>query len=396
MPKTLRRPEAVREYLQRRYRNQCQNWLAGDGVWPLIVSLGNPTEREVADDPGSVREWVAAWSAWTGPAEIVWEKRQWPRLGAQRLPASVVIQTPAAVAAIIGEPVRWTTALDRYRRLTTRWPALAQGLVLTSKFSMLADYPAEDFERLFALLTWLETNSASNLYLRQLPVHGLDTKWVEQRIGVVTSLLRAILGTPEAGDFYDLCGIHKPPDRIRIRILCPELRRIIGGLCDIEGPVEELAKLAMAPAACLIVENLETGLAMPDMDGVVCIMKLGNAVSVLGQLPWLKNTRAVYWGDIDTHGFAILDRARKVLPQLKSILMDKATLLAHKALCGREPAQCPDIELLQLTHEEMLVYGGLRISTWGEQLRLEQERLPWDVALAILRTALSSRERTPG
>jgi len=39
-------------------------------------------------------------------------------------------------------------------------------------------------------------------------------------------------------------------------------------------------------------------------------MRLGYAVDVLGQLPWLQEAQCIYWGDIDTHGFAILNRAR--------------------------------------------------------------------------------------
>ncbi|NOR71388.1 MAG: hypothetical protein GQ532_17115, partial [Methylomarinum sp.] len=33
-----------------------------------------------------------------------------------------------------------------------------------------------------------------------------------------------------------------------------------------------------------------------------------------------------YWGDLDTHGFAILSRLRHYYPQVKSILMDEKTL----------------------------------------------------------------------
>jgi len=38
---------------------------------------------------------------------------------------------------------------------------------------------------------------------------------------------------------------------------------------------------------------------------------------------WVQNTDAVYWGDVDTHGYVILDRARRILPGLKSVLMDR-------------------------------------------------------------------------
>jgi hypothetical protein len=34
----------------------------------------------------------------------------------------------------------------------------------------------------------------------------------------------------------------------------------------------------------------------------------------LAALPWLHDEQIVYWGDIDTHSFAILSRLRERLP----------------------------------------------------------------------------------
>ncbi len=75
--------------------------------------------------------------------------------------------------------------------------------------------------------------------------------------------------------------------RVRIGLLCPELRRVAGGVGDLEAPVNEIAALPISPTHAIIVENLETGLALPERRGTVCVMKLGRAVGVLAQLPWL-------------------------------------------------------------------------------------------------------------
>src|SRR3546814_3030049 len=58
-------------------------------------------------------------------------------------------------------------------------------------------------------------------------------------------LLRAIRGTggDESGDFHALVGLKKPAHRVRIRLLCPTLRGLVGGLGDIEAPVRELGRL---------------------------------------------------------------------------------------------------------------------------------------------------------
>jgi hypothetical protein len=392
MPKKLLSPEAAREFLNRRFNNQHQIWVAGGGNWPLDVSLGAPTEKDIAEDPGAVRSWASAWQSMIGPGQVGFEERQFARLGKHQLPVSLTFSDAGQVAAAVGQAKRWSTAVERYQRMLRRWPLLGHGRALASKFDVLADYAVEDFERLMSLLAWLELNPKSGLYLRQLPVEGLDTKWFEKRTGLVAALLRALrVAVPDDGsDFHELCGLRKPAHRVRVRLLCPSLRTLVGGLCDIEAPVGELAKLPIAPRAVVIVENLETGLALPDLPGVAVVMRLGNAVSALGTLRWLQGADAVYWGDIDTHGFAILDRARRAVPHLRSLLMDEATLLSHRALWVQEASQCPNVPLEALTVEERSCYDNLRAHTWGQRVRLEQERLGWREAMETLMQTLGT------
>jgi hypothetical protein len=392
MPKKLLSPDAAREFLIRRFNNQHRTWVAGGGDWPLAVSLGAPTEKDIAEDPAAVRSWANAWQSKIGPGEVVFEERQFARLGKHRLPVSLIFFDARQVAAAAGQARRWSTAVERYQRMLRRWPSLGQGSALASKFDVLADYGDEDFERLMSLLAWLEWNPKSGLYLRQLPVEGLDTKWLEKRTGLVATLLRALrAAVPEdESDFHELCGLRKPAHRVRVRLLCPALRTVVGGLCDIEAPVGELAKLPITPKAVVIVENFETGLALPNMSGVAVVMGLGNAVSALGTLPWLLEANAVYWGDIDTHGFAILDRARRAVPHLRSVLMDEATLHSHRALWVQEASQCPNAPLEALTAEERSCYDNLRAHTWGQRVRLEQERLGWREAMETLMQTLGT------
>lgn len=94
------------------------------------------------------------------------------------------------------------------------------------------------------------------------------------------------------------------------------------------------------------------------------------------------------WGDLDTHGFAILHRARSYLPTLKSVLMDEDTLLSHKALWVDEKEQHPAAEWALLTAAEQVVYQGLKQQRWGQNVRLEQERIAWDIAWNTLRGSI--------
>ena len=384
MAKKLLLPKDVIDFLSRRYANQHKAWLLGEGQWPMTLALGLPSENDVAKDVSGVRQWVDAWSSWSGPACVESVSRQWARLGTQPLPARLVIAGPAEVAVIVGQGQRWRMAAHRYECVTQRWPQLAGHSVLGRHFGVWADYAEADFTRLFAMLEWLEKNPASGLAPRQLPVPGLDTKWLEKRTGVITDLLKVIRSSDDVGDFYSVCGLRRPAPRIRIRILCPELRSKVGGLKDIEAPVADLAELSIKPQRAIIVENLETGLALPDSEATVAFMRLGNAVSLLAELPWLRNCKAVYWGDIDTHGYAILNRARRLFPVLPSVMMDRATFLAYEDLWVEESAPSAESELQLLTETEREVFEGLRSGTWGTNLRLEQERIAWLDALSVL------------
>lgn len=382
-------PDAARDFLVRRFNNQHQVWLTGEGTWPLHISLGTPTEKFATEDSAVVRAWVSSWASWKNVGEISREVRKWARMGTQELPVALTVLNADDVAGIVGEAPRWSRAKQRYAQMTGMWPQLREGGSLAARFNVLADYSEVDFSRLVALLDWLVQNPASHIYLRQLPVEGLDTKWAEQRIGVITGLLKDIKQDKGDGNFHEICGLLRPQHRVRIRLLCPELRKLVGGLHDFEAPIEDIAALNICPTAAVIVENLDTGMALPDIAGTVGIIKLGNAVSALASVPWLQGINVVYWGDIDTHGFAILDRARKALPLLRSVLMDEDTALRYKNLWGTEPTQTSNFALEYLEEHEHALYTGLKSNAWGTKVRLEQERLPWESSLKTLKSALS-------
>jgi hypothetical protein len=382
--KKLQFPSDIRDLLTRRFSNQHRNWLRGEGEWPLGFSLAAPTEQDVLEDAAGVREWVSAWNDWSGVGEITWEDRQWSRMGKQRIPVSIAFASAERASDAVGHRKRWDRAVERYAHMTSRWPCLAKGAELSRNFDVLANYSDEDYERLLSLLKWLERNPDSGLYLRQLPLETIDTKWVERRKGLVTDLVRVILSLPPDTDFFDTCGLQKPPPRLRLRLLCPELRARFGGLEDIEAPLEEIAQLALAPACVLVVENLETGLALPSFPGVVCFMKLGNAATLLSSIPWVANAKLYYWGDIDTHGFAILSRVRQRFPGIESILMDEITMSRHSELYVEEPMPMLTAETSHLLEAEKALYLKLCAGHKGKFQRLEQERIFWPYALKVL------------
>lgn len=382
----MKLPEDVRQFLARRFQSKHREWLigdAGESQWPLEVPLGIPTEQAALRQVDGVRAWVSAWQGCQGVGTLSWCERRWKALGVQRLPEKLALRGPEDVAMWIGESARWERAQSRYLTLTARWPVLAQQL--PRYFDVLADYGDADFRRLAEMLDWIANHPNSSLYPRQLPVSGLDSKWLDGRKGLLTDLVAAIQEDSSSDlDFYRRCGLKAPPLLVRVRVLDQALRTRIGGVGDITAPVEDLAGINLPASHVFIVENLQTGLAMSDMPGAVVFMRLGYNVDVLVRLPWLTHAKCIYWGDLDTHGFAILHRARSYLPSLQSVLMDEDTLLRHKALWVDEKEQHPAAELTLLTEAEQEVYQGLKQQRWGQNVRLEQERIAWDAVQSTL------------
>ena len=379
----LRFPEDVREFLARRYRNQRREWLAGAGTWPLTLPLGSPTEAEAQFQRNAVPDWVSAWRSWQGPGKLVWCERRWRTMGPQSLPERLVLDSARSLAAWIGEEQQWNRAWSRYRQTVSRWPALAP--CLPRYFDALVGYSDQDMLRLEALLSWIEANPCSNLYPRQIPLAGMDTKWLEARMALAADLVAALQAdeTRTLG-FHERCGLKEAPHIVRLRLLDGALRDRVGGLGDIAAPIAEIAALRLRVARVYVVENVQTGLCFGDRPGSVVFMGLGYGVGALARLPWLAGADCIYWGDLDTHGLAILDRARACLPNVVSALMDESTLLKNRDLWVQEKDQCSALELPLLTAAEQSVYQGLKQHRWGLNVRLEQERIAWHEAWQVL------------
>lgn len=381
----MRSPEQTIALLRGHWQRQAGEWLDGSGEWPLRISLAAPGEKQASAHWATFEAWRSAWQRWSA-GEVTWAERRWPLLGRQTVPESLSLSDADTVAVLLGETVRWQRAQMRLAVWTRRWPMLAADL--RCQFDLLADADDVEFTRLGDMLAWLQDHPSSNLFARQLPVAGLDSKWLETRTGLLGDWLRTLTDLPRATDFWCVSGLRREPNRLRLRVLDPALRACIGGLGDIHAPLDQLAALAL-PARCVfIVENKQTGLAFDDLPGAVVLMARGYAVERLHELPWLRAADAVhYWGDLDTHGLAIFGRLRGHLPQVRSLLMDEATLLAHRALWVTEPQPHRADVIEHLDTTEQALYHDLRGDRWGVRVRLEQERIGWGYAWSRLRIA---------
>ena len=373
--------QALRE-VEKKFFKHHKSWLSEEPAWVLEISLGDLTQDDVLRDTNLVQQWISAWQQWPGPAELTWRDRRWKNVGSQMLPHKLRFAAPHLVAEAVGQGDRWSRAKQRAELLSIQWPTLNDKL--GAYFDVLADYDDIDFERLKQSVIWFSENRDSKLYARQIPISGLDSKWLECRSYVIANLVSTISNGEDALDSFSTLGLRRLPDLGRVRILDPELRSAVGGLKDLMAPVTELQSLSISPQRIYIIENLQTFLSFEDLPSSVAIMGMGFSVQRLLNSPWIKHSNCFYWGDIDTHGYAILDLARQIIPDLKSVLMDRTTLLRFKDLWSREEKQYVPNQLPSLTASEFEVFKELKNQSWGTNVRLEQERIFWNHAWNVV------------
>jgi len=353
--------------------------ITGDPVFPLNLRLRRPDRKAMADRFEDVRLWIRQLEEGARPRQgfgydIEWTEIEHRQLGRNRVPSAVVVPTRDDALRLIGK----SRAAARAEALTAAtlatFPVLHPWII--KKPLVLLEH-ANDWDRILAVLSWFRRHPRSALYLRQLDIPGVDTKFIEARKSLLAELLDLTL-PPDVIDatpgrsFEARYGLRSKPPLVRFRLL--DARHRIGGLSDVATPIAEFDTLALGVRRIFITENEINGLAFPDLPDSAVIFGLGYGIDGLAGIAWLKEKSIHYWGDIDTHGFAILDRLRASCPDARSILMDRDTLLEHRALWVTDTARHPGA-LTRLTPEEQDLFEELAADTHGDRVRLEQERL---------------------
>ncbi|MDS4012921.1 MAG: DUF3322 domain-containing protein [Candidatus Accumulibacter sp.] len=374
-------PADLRAQVQRLWdRGDLLRAVVSDAVaWPLRLNLKAPSASDLSDRFEAVRDWVRAVA---DVPQVRLEWREWNHRvqGMQRLPAVVWLDTLQSALAFIGKARQAQGFAALWQQTAAAQPTL---LAWLSRRPLRALDLADRWERLLAVVAWLQAHPRPGVYLRQVDVPGVDSKFIEAQQGVLAELLDLAL-PPEmvhseargSALFARRFGFLGKPVRIRLRLLDAELPSLPGcrGLADITLDAASFAALALPIEHVFITENETNFLAFPPSARAVVVFGAGYGWEPLARAVWLNRCQIHYWGDLDTHGFAILDRLRSHFPHAASLLMDRDTLLAHRLHWGAEPEPARH-DLSRLTTDETAVYDDLRFDRLQPSLRLEQERI---------------------
>lgn len=410
--------------------------LVPEGTYPRRRPLKRPTAAGLRTDYAAAQAWAGELFAAAGPFRVETADVGRTTIGANRVPAALVFGTVDDEIAFAGK----TRDAARYRGLARELAALdpaLSGWALRRPLQLLALGPAALTAGRVAL--WLRDHSAPGIYVRQLSLPGVHTKFLEANRRVVdemAAMLRPGAGEPAPGEpavgepaggaapgepaggepaaepapgepapgatgqtealapasartpaarFAARHGFLHPPELVRLRMLDPQIP-LLSSARDITVTADAFSTLTLPVQTVIVTENLVNFLALPERPGTLALFGAGYGFSALRDAGWLQDCQVLYWGDLDTHGFRILDQLRAVHPHVMSVLMDEATLLAHRGVWGTEssPARAA---LTRLTPSESQLYAALVNGDYGPNVRLEQELIGWDWACPRLSPA---------
>ena len=392
-----------------------------NNMFPIRINLHAPSTTEISTAFTEVSDWISELDRGSKESlgfgySLQKAERNHRLTGRNMIPEHAIIETRQDALLLIKKTNEEARFINITEQMYQAFPDLvAEIKAWLAKNAIRTLKNVDKIERMIAVMVWFRNHPNSGLYMRELDIPGVDTKFLSGNWRIMTDLLRLVLGSDAVDDeeneddadesnesesgtsgsgrakmsaFETEFGLRSKPATVRFRVLDESLA--IRGLTDISIPIEQFAALELEVSKVFITENEVNGLSFPSVRDAIVVFGLGYGVEILRQAHWLADKQCFYWGDIDTHGFAILNMLRSFLPQAESLLMDEQTLLDNLILWGSEDKQFKG-ELPRLNEHERRVYDLLRDGSYTEMLsdtkknagvRLEQERIPFSTVEA--------------
>jgi hypothetical protein len=370
--------------------------------FPYPIPFRKPTAQEWLDHFAGLREAVARLYSESKAVRgsgysVEYREVAHQKLGRLRVPDRITFESIDDLAACAGE----TDALHRFRDLVEGLRVHEPRMLSWLSERPLAALAAEQLlPQLIGIAKHLRSNPRPNCYARELGIPGVDSKFIENNRVLVAEWLDRLLpaqvidvtirGFADHG-FERRYGLRFEEPSVRFRWLDPS--RAPAGLTDASVPLSQLSSYAPDCEHVIITENKTNFLTLPPNRNSLAIFGGGYGVELLGPIRWLANQPLHYWGDLDTHGFAIVSRLRLHFPHVQSFLMDRDTLMRHRELWTEELSATRVLhDLPALDSAEQSLYDDLRHDRLGDRVRLEQER----VSYQLVEQAMADMCRVPG
>lgn len=268
-----------------------------------------------------------------------YQNHRFAGMGNASIPVRITFTDIPAIFRLLGrtrEATSYKTAYATVRETVPQllpWMLTSKGIRTFKESTTVLTYLAV-LQSLVKFFRQQREPSASPLYLRDIRLAPVDTKFWERESSFILAVYQALYpkdGIKNWTDFLTRLQLFRFPTQYAIRFL-DEALRIHPKLEWFSSSPDQLDALDFHPRAVFLVENKTNFLRFPDMKGSILLFSSGKSIPyLLSCLSWLKDHPHIYyWGDMDEDGFEMLNRARSVRPQIQSFLMEKNLLLRYQ------------------------------------------------------------------
>lgn len=361
-------PEQLREKLAKQWRNKAFRLqrLLDASVWPLELSIGKASAREIESSLQAVKQHIKTWQS-VSEGEVRWQEFSYRGLAEPLLlPISWILQRPSQWVKACADPQVQSEFSSLESVLPDALPVFRE--LLIDKLSLWRDKSREEIRRCLHLAQVLEPSCADGRPLRALADYEVDTKFFERNERLLLALLdlrfegqvseqglQTFLGAQTTDDHWllivDLDGSLLPFSRLRLS-------------------TQQLQQSELPAKTLLVVENEQCEHHLPKLAGTLAVLGSGRDLNWLGA-EVIASKNLIYWGDLDTWGLQMLAQVRRLRPDVQALLMDEATFSRYSDKNAvPEPVKASESVPEGLTEAEAILYRKLWQSERG---RLEQE-----------------------
>jgi hypothetical protein len=310
---------------------------------------------------------------------VVWESINSQRIGKNEFPKKIQFDELIDYLKFVGKEKEFEIFQKCSAKIINEIPHL-RDWVYQNPIQVIENH--KNWDSLLNVCKYFMCTPKPQLYIRQLPIQ-VHTKFIEENSSLISSLLEFLI--PERIEtneikFEKRLGLKIDEPLIRIRFLDSQLC-IFPQITDISIPLSEFELLEIGCNKILITENKMNFLTLPNLTSTIALWSGGGFnVKYLSQIEWIKAIEVYYWGDLDTHGFQILNQVKSYFPQTKSVMMDKLTFDENTdyVVSGSVTG---NYRLDYLNQEELELYEYLKHNNF----RLEQERISQEFSENYLR-----------
>ena len=169
--------------------------MSGETLFPLKLSLRRPDAKAMGQSFEAVRGWIRELEENSRASrgfgyEIEWADINHRQLGRNRIPNRISIPTQSDALRLIGKEREGRRFKELAQITIEKFPALAQWV---SRRPFVLIDRAQNWPRVLDVLAWFRSHPHSNLYLRQVDIPGVDTKFIEARKALLSELLDTVL-----------------------------------------------------------------------------------------------------------------------------------------------------------------------------------------------------------